>query len=235
MIDEDKTLDTDTSPSDVENKETEDTSVDTEVNTKEETDSPGKKSAEARINELIAKNKELANKLDTIEEKMAPPPPPPTDSTQELTPEVQKAVNYLKKLGFVTKEEQEKKIREVQDRAYLDAEHGRLENRFSGADGRPKYEKREIEEYMRKRGIYDPEVAYEQLFKKELFDFELKKYEGDRKKKPFVQKTGSSAGTRDDNTITREKIAEWIKTPEGRIKYEQNRDKILKMMANQEL
>ena len=100
---------TDTSPSDVD-KETEDTDVDTEVDTKVDTEvdieSPGKKSAEARINELIAKNKELANKLDTIEEKMAPPPPPPTDSTQELTPEVQKAVAYLKKLGFVTKEEQ---------------------------------------------------------------------------------------------------------------------------------
>ena len=233
MIDEEKTLDT--SPSDVETAETEDTSVDTEVNTEEKTESPGKKSAEARINELLSKNKELESKLDTIEEKMAPPPPPPIDSTQELTPEVRKAVDYLKKLGFVTKEEQDKKIREVQDRAYLDGEHTKLENRFSGADGRPKYEKKEVEEYMRKRGIYDAEAAYEQLYKKELFDFELKQYEEGRKKKPFVQKTGTSAGSREDNTITREKIAEWIKTPEGRMKYEQNRDKILKMMAEGQL
>lgn len=229
---------TDTSPSDVD-KEAEDTDVDTEVDTKVDTEvdteSPGKKSAEARINELIAKNKELANKLDTIEEKMAPPPPPPIDSTQELTPEVQKAVSYLKKLGFVTKEEQDKKIREVQDRAYLDSEHGRLENRFSGSDGRPKYEKKEVEDYMRKRGIYDPEAAYEQLYKKELFDFELKQYDEGRKKKPFVQKGGSSAGSREDSTITREKIADWIKTPEGRLKYEQNREKILKMMAEGQL
>jgi len=235
MTDEETKPISETSPSDVDNSP-EDTTVDTEETTEVETeDRPGKKSAEARINELLAKNKELESKLDTIEEKMAPPPPPPIDSTQELTPEVQRAVSYLKKLGFITKEEQDKKIREVQDRAFLNGEHLRLENKYSGNDTRPKYDSKEVEDFMRKRGIYDPEVAYEKLYKKELFDYELKKYDEGRKKKPFVQKAGSSAGSREDNTITREKITEWIKTPEGRMKYEQNRDKILKMMANEEL
>ena len=199
-------------------------------------DKPGKKSAEARINELLSKNKELENKLITIEEKLAPPPPPaPKDSNQELTPDVKKAVETLKKIGFVTREEQDKKLQQIQDRAFLDAEHVKLENKYDGSDGKPKYVKKDVEKYMQERGIFDSEAAYKLMFEKELLDFEMKRYEDNRKKKPFVQKPGSSAGTREDNTITREKIAEWMKTPEGRLKYEQNSAKILKMMANNEL
>jgi len=228
MTDEDENLISDEQPpSDVQVEDNND-GVDEEK-------TPGKKSAEARINEILAKNKQLEEKLATIEEKMAPPPPAPIDGTQALTPSVQKAVDYLKDLGFVTKDQQDKKMREIQDRATLDSEHVQLESRFSGSDGRPKYERKDVEDYMQKRGIYNAEAAYKLMFEKELFDAQLKDYEGDRRKKPFVQKAGSSAGTREDNTITREKIADWLKSPEGRVKYEQNREKILKMMANSEL
>lgn len=199
-------------------------------------DKPGKKSAEERINELLSKNKELEGKLSKIEEKMAPiPPAAPKDPTQELTPDVKKAVEVLKKIGFVTREEQDRKLQQLQDRAFLDAEHTKLENKYDGSDGKPKYDKKEVEKYMQEHGIFDSEAAYKLMFEKELLDFEMKRYEDNRKKKPFVQKPGSSAGSREDNTITREKISEWMKTPEGRLKYEQNRDKILKMMANNEL
>lgn len=193
-----------------------------------------KKSAEARIHELLSKNKDLEKKMQEIEAKMAPPPPPPAPAA-EPTPEVKRAVDYLKTLGFTQKQDVEERLRQIEDRMVLNNEHQRLESTYSGADGRPKYDRAATEEFMRKRGIYDAEAAYKLMHEQELFDFELKRYEGDRKKKPFVQKPGSSSGTRGDNTITREKIAEWLKTPEGRTKYEQNREKILSMLAKGEL
>jgi hypothetical protein len=82
---------------------------------------------------------------------------------------------------------------------------------------------------MRQNGVYNPEVAYKALHEAELFDWGLKKTEEKRKQRPYVERQGSTV-SRDDNTITRETISEWMKTPEGRAKYERNRDKILKLM-----
>ena len=88
---------------------------------------------------------------------------------------------------------------------------------------------------MRDRAIYDPTVAYEQLHKTELFDWNVKQLEEQPKKQPYVEKKGSTTATREENTITREQIADWMKTPEGRIKYEKNRNKILSLMAQGQL
>jgi hypothetical protein len=110
----------------------------------------------------------------------------------------------------------------------------RLESMFDGADGRPKYDRTAVEEYARKNAIYNPEVAYRELHRTELFDWELKKLDEKKKQRPYVEKQGSTMN-RDDNTITREKIAEWMKTPEGRAKYERNRDKIIKLMQQGQL
>jgi len=193
----------------------------------------GKRSAEARIHELLAKNKELEAKLDAVEAKIAPVQAPAPTTKQP--PEVQKAVDYLKELGFVQKKDQEEAIRAIEDRLVLNNEHMRLESKYSGEDGRPKYDRAAIEEFMRKRGIYDAEVAYETLNKPEIFDWQLKQYESERKNKPFVQKPAATTGVREEKTITPEKISEWLKTPEGRVKYEQNRDKILGMLQKGEL
>ena len=148
---------------------------------------------------------------------------------------MQKAVDYLKSLGFVRGTEIDQKVEErikrSEDRFALDSEHTRLANTYSGSDGRPKYVKEVVEKFMRERAIYDPTVAYEQLHKTELFDWQVKQLEEQPKKQPYVEKKGSTTATREENTITREQIAEWIKTPEGRIKYEKNRDKILSLMS----
>jgi hypothetical protein len=199
-----------------------------------EDEKPGKRSAEARINELLSKNKELEAKLGDIEERLAPPPPPTTPAAP-LTPEVQKAIEFLKDQGFVTKTELDKERQYQEDRAALTAEHTKLAQNYSGADGRPKYDSDEVEKYMKSHGIYDPEVAYKAMHETELFDWKLKKAESDRKKRPFSEKPGSPGGDRGNQAITREKIAEWLKTPEGRAKYEANRPKIMELLAEGQL
>ena len=206
-----------------------------EVVSEEET-VPGKKSAEARINELVGKIKEFEEKLGESKQQ---PVVEVSTTEPKVTPDVQKAVDYLKGLGFVRETEVDKKveerIRKSEDRFALDSEHMRLANTFSGTDGRPKYIKEDVEKFMRERAIYDPTAAYEQLHKTELFDWQVKQLEEQPKKQPYIEKKGSTTATRAENTITREQIAEWMKTPEGRIKYEKNRDKILSLMSQGQL
>jgi len=200
-----------------------------------EVDTTGKdRSAETRIQELIAKNKTLEERLNKVDARLTPPVPRVNDDI-ELTPEMERAFKILEKGGFVKKDYVESQLKGIQDRTVLDGAHTKFANSYDGSDGRPKYDQDEVEKYMRDHGQWEPEIAYKMLHEDELLDWNLKKLEAGRGKKPFVQKGGSTAGADRDAGITREKIAEWLKTPEGKVKYEQNRDKIRDMMTKGQL
>jgi len=186
--------------------------------------SPSKKSAEARINDLIAENKRLidemkAGKKDTT---LLPPPAPTPDAKEAAL------IEGLKKLGFARVEDLEKTKTEVRDEMVLNTEHSRLVDVYSGSDGRPKYDRNEVEKYMRENGIYLPEVAYKAMHETELNDWLLKN--ASHKNKPYT--APPSAPTKgEEGAITREKIAEMQKSPNFKQWYEANREKILKLMV----
>lgn len=193
----------------------------------------GKKSAEGRINELVAELKTVKEELEAVKAKETTPPPPPAPDKSKVAPEQQKAVEYIKGLDFVQKSDVEEKIKAIEDRLALDNEHSRLASSYDGADGRPKYDRTKVEAYMRDHAVYDPEIAYKALNETELLDWHMKKSNPDDNKKPYVTKPGSGSSTRGDNSITREKLAEVSAnpTPENRAWYERNRNKILQLMA----
>lgn len=195
---------------------------------------PGKKSAESRIQELIAHNKKLEEKLDLALSRTAPTPPPTRE--EPMTPDQEKAVEYLKSIGFVQRDDLANSERTINGKIELNMEHGRLENSFTGEDGRPKYDRQKVESYMTRNGIYNPEIAYKAMHEAELLDWAFKnaKRDSQRDTRPKI-KGGSTGGSQGGETLTRETLAEWIKTPEGRIKYEKNRVKIMEMMKNGQL
>ena len=188
-----------------------------------------KRSAESRIDQLIAQNKELlAEKLSRDEQRVAPIPP----VSQEMTPEVKRAIETIKNFGFPTNEELEAKLKSVrnsiEDQMVLNTENQRLSEVYDGKDGRPKFNAPEIEEYGRKHGIFNPEAAYEQMHKTELLDWHLKTVnQGATTNQPYTTPIGPSSTRGEDNIITREKIAEKLKEPGGMQWYEENRQKIL--------
>src|SRR3990167_1366180 len=209
---------------------------------------PKGRTAEDRINELLSKNKEIEEELksrptreefESLKVKFETVPTPPPVTPEETNPDVDKAMKFVKEKGkFVSKDELDHEMQSVKDQMYLDSKHQQLENAFDGSDGRPKYDRAKVNDYMRSHPVYDPEIAYSQIYKDELFDWQLKKLESDRKKKPYVARPSSTSGIEADNqSITREKLQEVYKnpTPENRMWYEQNRDKIRRLMAEQKL
>lgn len=202
---------------------------------------PGKKSAEARIQELNAKLKAIEEKNAELEKKVTTPPPPPQAPTKEgqLTADQVKAVEYLESLGFTRKEAVDSKIKEIEDRRALDSEHGRLVSTYDGSDGRPKYDQSKVEQFMRDHAVYDPEIAYKAMNEAELLDWTMKKSNtGDQKQRPFIEKPGGAGVNRSgQNAITREKLAEVSQnpTPANRDWYERNRNKILQLLAEGQL
>ena len=231
---------TSSSPSDV--KQTPDPNTDKSSDQKG-TDSEGKsgepsgkKDAEARINQLVGKIKDLEGKLEQVGSQQPTQPVP--GQKPQLTPELQRAKEQIKTLGYVDEDVLEKRIRQMEDRILLDTEHGRLENSITGEDGRPKYERKEVEEFMRKKAVYDPETAYEKLYQQELLDWNIKQATEKKKPAPPKSDSGQAKGAEqkgDTKTITREVIREKMSTPEWRSFYNENRDTILSLMQKGQL
>jgi hypothetical protein len=188
-----------------------------------------------RIDALTSKNDKLEKEVrDLRSQRVVPNPPAPANPN--VTAAKTRAVEYLKSLGFSPTEDVDTKIQQIEDRMTLNNEHMRLMSEYDGADGRPRYDRNKVESFMRDHAVYDPEVAYKALYEAELLDWSIKKGQSERKQRPYIERGGgSSRNAVEDNTITREKIDEWMKTPEGRAKYEQNREKILDMMTKGQL
>jgi len=179
-----------------------------------------------REREALQEERErLQRELEQLRNTRTAPIPPGGD----LTPEEQAAVNRLKQIGaFASKEDVEAEIRKIteriqaeRDREVLDRLHSSLESKFSGEDGLPAYDRSEIEDHMRKKGIYDPEAAYRDLYFEEIVEAKSSKQP---KKEPYSEKTRSRipSGT----PWTPETLAERLRKPDGRQFYLKNADKI---------
>lgn len=203
---------------------------------------PGKRSAEERIDELIGQIKggeeeklQMRQEIEALKQRMPPPPPPPGG----VNPDVQRAIDAIRGMGFIDEKKMEERIRAVEDRYALNAEHQRFENEFDGSDGRPKYDRNAVEKFMKERAIFDPQAAYKLMHESELLDWTLKEEEKKRNPDIHVETPGSMAGKSrwDDDSITKEKLAEVSNTPSpaNREWYERNREKIFDMMAKGQL
>lgn len=204
----------------------------------DESSKANKRTAEARINELSGRLKEQEDELKALRAKETVKTPMPPANNSTTSPEAQKVIEQLESLGFTRKEAIEEKLKTIEERIELNAEHMKLGNEYDGSDGRPKYNKSKVEGFMRDRGIFDPEAAYKIMNESELLDWNLKKVDAGSKKRPYVEKPGGSGVNRTSDTqITKEKLEEVSKnpTPANREWYERNRNKILQMMAEGQL
>lgn len=195
--------------------------------------------AQDRFKQIMKQKNEALKERETLQqererlqrelEQLRTPKTAPTPPSGDLTPEEQAAVNRLKQIGeFASKEDVEAEIRKItdriqaeRDREVLDRAHSSLEDKFSGEDGLPAYDRSEIEDHMRKKGIYDPEAAYRDLYFDEIVEARSSKQP---KKEPYSERTRSRipSGT----PWTPETLAERLRKSDGRQFYLKNADKI---------
>ncbi len=172
-----------------------------------------------------------------MEERQYVPTPPIQPSYLEESnydPELQKADEVLRKLGYVKQVDLDKSRQDLQDSMVLNSTHAKLESSRDGSDGRPKYDRDQVESYMRANGIYgNPEAAYKLMHEEELSDWTLKQKTGNKPKVSPIK--GGSTGMQEDRIISRDKLAQMLKSPQGRAEYERNRDKYLQAMRKGQL
>lgn len=127
-------------------------------------------STQDRIRQLIRERDDARKKAETPDK--APLQPTPTQTkTGELTAEQRDAIKQLKEMtGMVTKDE----LQAVKDNLVVERTYASLEEKYDGSNGLPKFSREEVEDHMRRTGIYNPEKAYKDMYEEEFFDYRMK-------------------------------------------------------------
>lgn len=130
--------------------------------------------------------------------------------------EVERAFRTLKDRGMVTKEELENSLLRVQ----WDREHDRNEVEINKrGTGLPAYDRYEVEEYARKKGINDPMAAYRDLYFDEILDATRRGSITPRNQVPSQKPTKPTAPTQEPIDV--EALRAKLNGPDGRAYYEE--------------
>jgi len=170
---------------DVENSET--TEVDSSVDTENAQDSGSEESTteeqktEAsvpyeRFKETNENYKQYKARVEELEKQIAENKQTHTSpQTQDQNPQAELIKKQLTELGFVTREEQQAELKRQQEDARVQQELSRLETKYDGKDGTPKFSRKNVIDYALKNQIGNIELAYKALHEKELIDWQIKK------------------------------------------------------------
>lgn len=195
--------------------------------------------AQRRIQKLAREKKLLSQKIADAEKEKAywrdvasryaatdanfaqgkPQPTQQPPATPYPDDEVEKAVRTLKERGMVTKDELENILEARMLRVEWDRVHDRLEDKYNRRNANmPHYDRNEVEEYARSRGISDPEIAYRDLYFDEIMDMARK---GQSPGKPSITTQKPSKPTTEAREpMTLESFRAKLRSPEGRAYYE---------------
>jgi len=176
------------------------------------------------------KRHQVEEKMASLESKLENNAPTPNSEDLDLDLIADKLSPTLKKLGFVTKQEQEDESRAnkyAQDLQNLSA-------KYDGNDGRPIFDAGEVAEHAKRTGIFNLEAAYRDLYWSEIVDFERKQTTSDNIETEKPNSTNQSKpGER--VLLTREYLNKRLKEPDGKAWFDKNHEKIMAAMAKGQL
>lgn len=142
-----------------------------------------------RFAEVNKNKRELEKKIVELEQKAkTSTSSAPSTEEEKIRQELDR---YLKDLGYINKQELER----IEQDKHLERELESLEGKYSGKDGRPKFNREDVLEYAASHLIGDPEVAYKTMYEKELLDIAIKQATG--RTKPTRTETSDGSGSQE--------------------------------------
>lgn len=213
-------------------------------------------SAQDRFRELIAERNQALNEREALlqtQSRPLPPPPPAYEQTpqvtadsglgRKLTPQEIAALESLRSYGVLTVDDakalmaqnqmQEQKMKEyfqdMQDQLLIENEYRRLEGIYNGKDGKPSFDRTLVEDHMKRNAIYNPEKAYSDMYRDELYDWKYKSQQSGGKSFYSEKPVGSTGASTEPVTI--EGVRARLQQPDGKQWWEDNRAKILPILG----
>lgn len=129
--------------------------------------------------------------LEEIQSKQTPQSPP--NPQEEIVKQQFKKV--ADELGYVSRDELQ---RQKEDEA-VRQELSNLESKYSGADGRPKFDRQKIVKFALNKQIGDLEAAYKIMHEQELMNWAISNAANKSKGVPSEKSDGSGAQSGDSN------------------------------------
>lgn len=186
--------------------------------------------AQDRIRSLLKRAKSAETELEKARalayqgiQKLPPAP------SMDPNPDVQTAVKKLDEVGIATKDYVKQILEQQRQQETFENSLRSLEERESGQDGRPKFDRYEYQDFIqqnpRYRG-YDPADVFGIMYRDELLDWEMKHRGSTTTTTPSLKSSRSSTEV---DVWTPEYINQKI-ADEGIAWYEKNFDKIQRVM-----
>lgn len=150
------------------------------------------------VNEKAKKAAELEKRLAELESKTVAPTGQP-DNKEAIR-------GAIKEMGFMPKEEVQEMLRQKDDDDALKQELTRLESKYDGSDGKPKFDKSKVVRFALDKQIGDPEAAYKILHEKALVDWQIKQAIEKSQGIETETSTGTGAGVGVSNDDLKEAI-----------------------------
>jgi hypothetical protein len=123
--------------------------------------------------------KEVNDRLRDIEEKYSKQEP--SNREQEAVrrpetppdPQAEAAKTILKQYGFLTADDVEQKIQQSKQDEAVQRELTRLEQKYDGKNGLPKFDRNKVVKFAIDNGLANPEVAYKHMFEPEWLNWNV--------------------------------------------------------------
>lgn len=125
---------------------------------------------QTRIRRLIRERDEALSRLNKQAQADLQSVPQTQPVSEPAPAELQEAVQKLDQHGMATKDYVEKTVNDRVSRIETDRKHGDLEQKYTGTDGLPKYDRDEVEDYARKNSIWNLEAAFHDMYFDEFVD-----------------------------------------------------------------
>ena len=164
-------------------------------------------SAQDRFKKAWKRTKELEDENSRLKTQSFTPAP--FNPNAGMTTEARQAVEQLAGYGIATDEKVDRKVDAKFNQIRWDLKMDRLENKFSGDKGEPKFVREEVESWMSDHSKGDPNISYydpEDVFKYKMFPDEFSNLNVERQ----TTKTGRSSTLRP----TRANVQQEAMTPE---------------------
>lgn len=199
-----------------------------------------KGSTQDRIKQIIREKNDWIERAERAEQLANSQPvyqtqQPTYSNPNPNSPEVVDAVKKLSDVGIATKDEVEQRINQTVNGLVREMELDRLEAKYSGENGLPKFDKEEYRDYINRHPQYQyymPDDVYNKMYSEEILDWKLQNQgqAATTKPSPSLRPTKTRVG---EEVLTPELIDQRLKEPDGRAWYERNIEKINAVMYKQ--
>lgn len=135
---------------------------------------------------------------------------------KQADPQEEQVKQTLKQYGFVSQDEVNQTVQRIQQDIRTDQELSRLEGKYNGKDGRPKFDRRQVLQFAIQRNIADPEVAYKSLNESALINWHIQ--QASAKQKGIKTEQSNSTGGPTGGPSSSDLLDQYRQGDEGALK-----------------